>query len=73
MIPIVSKKKKALHMERSKPKVKMAKKKKKSKKNQLACIYYNKLNYNEDNYLLLHPYKWLTLNEKKTLEAKNLS
>lgn len=52
-----TKKKKASYIEKSKPKVEIAKVGDKSKKKKLTCIYCSKFNYNEDNCFILHPYK----------------
>lgn len=48
--PNCLKKKKALHIEKSKPKAKMIKIENKSKKKQLKYTYCIKFNYNKDNF-----------------------
>lgn len=63
------KKKKALYMEKSKLKAKVAKMWNKSKK-KLKYIHCDKLNHNENNCFILHLYKWLTLDKIIILEDK---
>lgn len=64
------KKKKDLHIDKSKTKIKMAKIRDKFKKKKLKSTYCGKLSYNKDNCFILHPYKEPTLYKKKALKTK---